>query len=710
MEDHHEEKHHKDESHKKHENHESHESHKGHESQENHGSHEDSHNDQHSAHAAHSPAMFRQRFWLSLGLTIPVLIYSHHIQQWFNFHPPHFTGDQYVPFVLSTIIFFYGGLVFIRAALHELKARRPGMMTLISLAISVAYIYSVLVTFGLPGEEIFWELATLVTIMLLGHWIEMNAVSSARGALQELAKLIPDTALLITEEGEKEVPVSSLKPGDIVLVRPGSSLPADGKVVRGESYVNEAVLTGESKPIPKKVDDQVIAGSLNEDGSLRVEVQETAGNTVLAGIMRLVEQAQTSRSRTQILADKAAFYLTIIALSAALVTALVWTYFAAGSVFIMERVVTVLVIACPHALGLAIPLVVAISTTIAARNGLLVKDRLALEKARLVDCVVFDKTGTLTSGELSLVGIHPLSDSPDEDELLRLAAAAEKDSEHSIARSIVVMAKERKLNLPDAESFTALPGRGVKAELEGKTVYVGGPNLLEKLDLKGQQAKINTIDQEVAKSGHGLAYVVIDGLLGGYLTFSDKVRFESIEAVKELQQLGIKVVILTGDSKEAANSAAEQLQIEDVYAGILPENKAEIIGQIKKDGYTVAMVGDGVNDAPALIVADIGLAIGAGTDVAVESAGIILVKNDPRDVVRLIELSRRVYSKMIQNLAWATGYNLLAIPLAAGILAPVGFVMPMAVGAVVMSASTIIVALNAQLLRRVKLASLHEPS
>lgn len=680
------------------------ENHHKHENQENHESHEN-HKNQHSEHAGHSPAMFRKRFWLSLILTIPVLIYSHHIQQWFNFQPPHFPGDQYVPFVLSTIIFFYGGIVFIKSAVHELKARRPGMMTLISLAISVAYLYSVLVAFGIPGEEIFWELATLVTIMLLGHWIEMNAVTSASGALQELAKLIPDTAALITEEGEKEVAVGSLKPGDIVLVRPGSSLPADGKVVRGESFVNEAVITGESKPIPKKVGDKVIAGSLNEDGSLRVEVQEAAGNTVLAGIMRLVEEAQTSRSRTQILADKAAFYLTIIALAAAVITALTWWFFAADSVFIMERVVTVLVIACPHALGLAIPLVVAISTTIAARNGLLVKDRLALEKARLVDCVVFDKTGTLTSGELSLVDIHTLADSLDQDQLLRLAAAAEKDSEHGIARAIIEKAEKRKLKLPETESFTAIPGRGIKARIDGETVYVGGPNLLEQLDLQDKRAELDSIDRKASESGHGLVYVVVDGHVVGFLTFSDTVRDESVKAVKDLQQLGIKVIILTGDNKEAAKSAADQLDIEDFYAEVLPENKAEIIEQLKADGFTVAMVGDGVNDAPALVLADIGLAIGAGTDVAVESAGIILVKNDPRDVVRLIELSRRVYSKMIQNLAWATGYNLLAIPLAAGILAPVGFVMPMAVGAVVMSASTIIVALNAQLLRRIDLTA-----
>jgi len=658
----------------------------------------------HDKHAGHSPAMFRRKFWLSLVLTIPVLVYSHHIQQWFNFQPPAFPGHHYLPALLSTIIFFYGGTVFIKSAYHEIMDRRPGMMTLISLAISVAFIYSILVTLGLPGEDIFWELATLVTIMLLGHWIEMNAVSSARGALQELAKLIPDKALLISEEGEKEVPVSTLKPGDVVLVRPGSRLPADGKVARGESFVNEAVITGEAEPVPKKPGDKVIAGSLNEDGSLRVEVEVAEGDTVLAGIMRLVEEAQTSRSRTQVLADKAAFYLTIIALFSAVGTALVWTYFNAGTVFVMERVVTVLVIACPHALGLAIPLVVAISTTIAARSGLLVKDRLALENARHIDCVVFDKTGTLTSGKLSLTEIRSLTGKLSENELLQLAAAAEKDSEHSIARAIVEMAEERNLELSEVDTFEALPGRGIRAEISGQTIFVGGPNLLEQLKSEGQLADDNIIKGDDIKSGHGLAYVVLDKEIVGYLVFSDTVRDESLAAVKHLQGGSIKIVMLTGDSRAAAENAASQLNIDEVYAEVLPENKAEIIKKLQGQGYRVAMVGDGVNDAPALVLADIGLAIGAGTDVAVESAGIILVKNDPRDVVRLIELSRKVYSKMVQNLIWATGYNLLAIPLAAGILAPIGFVMPMAVGAVVMSASTVIVALNAQLLRRVNLA------
>ncbi len=670
---------------------------------------DDEHNHDHAAgnkvsehqghdHKLHSPEVFRRRFWVALILTIPVLLYSHHIQEWLNLHPPEFPGSHLVPFILGTVIFFYGGMVFLKGGRDELKMRRPGMMTLISLAITVAFVYSFLVTLGMPGEELYWELATLVTIMLLGHWIEMNAVTRAQGALQELARLIPDTAWLVTTEGEREVPVSRLKPGDTVLVRPGSQLPVDGRVIRGGSHVNEAVLTGESRPLSKKPGDQVIAGSFNEDGSLRVEVEKTSGETVLAGIMHLVEQAQASRSRTQVLADKAAFWLTIIAICAALVTAATWAFFGANTVFLMERVVTVLIIACPHALGLAIPLVVAISTTIAARSGLLVKDRLALEKARLVNCVVFDKTGTLTRGELGLRKVITRNGMSGENELLQLAAAAERDSEHTIARAIVEAAKNRGLSIPEAESFEALPGRGIRAHIDGRTVSVGGPNLLEEMGLSDRD--LQNPAKESLPGGHGITYVVIDGAVAGAMAFSDTVREESLEAVKTLQQSGIRVVILTGDSREAAHSAAGELNIDEVYAEVLPENKGEIVKKLQSEGLTVAMVGDGVNDAPALVLADVGLAIGAGTDVAVESAGIILVKNDPRDVVRLIHLSRKVYQKMLQNLGWATGYNLLAIPLAAGILAPVGFILPMAVGAVVMSASTVIVALNAQLLRR----------
>ena len=656
------------------------------------------HHDHHD-HSAHDPNIFRKRFWISLILTIPVLLYSAHLQQWFNFKPPDFDGSAYIPLFFSTIIFFYGGLVFIKSAGRELKARRPGMMSLISLAILVAYIYSVLVAFGLSGEEIFWELATLIVIMLLGHWIEMSAVMGAQNALSELAQLMPDQATLITPDGEKMVAVSALKPGDLVLVRPGERLPADGHIRQGQSYVNEAIITGEAEPVPKKTGDRVLAGSINEDGALRIEVAKTSDDTVLAGIMRLVEEAQKSRSRSQVLADQAAFYLTIVAVSAALLTALLWGFKGAGSSFIMERVVTVLVIACPHALGLAIPLVVAISTTLAAKRGLLIKDRLALEKARLTDLVVFDKTGTLTSGALKVAGVKSLSSLYSEKQILSLAARAEKNSEHSIARAVLNKAETEGLLINAPVEFEALAGRGVKAALDGKTVYVGGPNLLEVFKLKTGHRVYEEASGEAAESGHGFVYVVIDDEVAGLIAFSDTVREESKEAVQSLQKAGVKVAILTGDNLAAAQSVAAELGIEQVFAQVLPENKAEIIKNLKQQGFKVAMVGDGINDAPALISADVGIAIGAGTDVAVESAGIILVKNDPRDVVRLIDLSRLVYRKMLQNLAWAAGYNILAIPLAAGALSFTGFVMPMAAGAVVMSASTIIVAINAQLLR-----------
>jgi P-type Cu2+ transporter len=658
-------------------------------------------NHDHGDHDAHSPEVFLKRFWLVFILTVPVLAYSHHIQSWFNFHPPHFPGADHIPFILGTVIFFYGGMVFLRGGLSELQQKKPGMMTLISLAISVAFIYSLLATFGLAAEELYWELATLVAIMLLGHWLEMSSIKGASGALQELANLLPDTAWLVTADGEKEVPIKTLQPGDKVLIRPGSQIPVDGTVLQGESYVNEAILTGESQPVHKHPGGRVIAGTFNEDGSLRIQVDKTAGNTTLAGILRLVRDAQSSHSQTQALADRAAFWLVIIAIGTALVTALAWVSAGAGTAFVMERVVTVLIIACPHALGLAIPLVIAISTTVAAQNGLLVKDRMALEEARLINCVVFDKTGTLTSGTLGLTGIYPLEDIS-QDELLKLAAAAESDSEHSVSRGILAAAREKALKPLTPSSFEALPGRGVKAVIEGKDVYVGGPNLLSYLNL--DEARIEH-PAAITKSGHGLIYVVVEGRVKGILALTDTVRQESKDAVRALKAQGVKVVMLTGDSAQAAKEVADELGIDQFFAGVLPEDKSGKIRQLKEEGYTVAMVGDGVNDAPALAVADVGIAIGAGTDIAVESAGIILVKNDPRDVARLLKLSRSVYGKMLQNLAWATGYNLLALPLAAGVLAPAGFILPMAVGAVVMSASTIIVAVNAQLLRRLNLSA-----
>lgn len=673
-----------------------------------HGGHEDDGSDGdhggHGGHGHHSPEMFRRRFWLSLLLTIPVLIYSHHIQMWFHFTPPRFPGSGYIPFVLGTIIFFYGGMVFIQGAKSELQARKPGMMTLIGLAISVAFIYSFAVTLGFPGEELYWELATLVTIMLLGHWLEMRAIQGASGALQELAKLLPDQARRIVDDEIEEVPTEQLRPGDLILIRPGEQVPADGLVEQGESYLNEAMITGESKPVFKGTEDRVIAGTVNEDGSLRVRIEKAGGETTLAGIMALLEQAQSSSTRSQALADRAAFWLVLVALGAAGITAVAWSAAQAGVTFTLERVVTVLIIACPHALGLAIPLVIAISTTLSAKNGLLVKNRLSLEEARKINCVVFDKTGTLTRGEQVVMETRTV-EGVEEEELLRLAAAAEADSEHMIARGVAQAAREKNLSLPPTSSFTALPGRGVRAEIQDQTVYVGGPNLLEQLELT-LPAELEAAVEQADQEGQSTLFVVQEGRVIGLFRMADEVRQESREAVNALRARGVRVVMLTGDRAAVAESVSRELGIDQYFAGVLPQHKAEKVAQLQQEGYRVAMVGDGVNDAPALALADVGIAIGAGTDIAVESAGIILVRNDPRDVVRLFNLSRATYRKMVQNLGWAVGYNILAIPLAAGILAPVGFILPMAVGAVVMSASTIIVAFNAQLLRRLDMTSL----
>lgn len=655
----------------------------------------------HAGHATHSPEMFRRRFWLSLLLTIPVLIYSSHIQMWFGFAPPLFPGSKYVPVALGVIIYFYGGLVFVKNGVQELRSRQPGMMTLIGLAITVAFTNSLLVSLGIPGEELYWEMATLVVIMLLGHWFEMSSVQGARGELTEMAKLLPDTAWLIVDGDAKEVPISSLNIGDLVLVRPGAHIPADGQVVQGESHLNEAMITGESAPVPKQPGDRVIAGTINDEGSLRVRVEKTGSETALAGIMRLVEQAQTSRSRAQVLADRAAFWLVLIAVGMAVVTAVGWGIAEASGTFVLERVVTVLVAACPHALGLAIPLVIAISTTLSARNGLLVKDRLAFERARALDYVVFDKTGTLTKGKHDLVGIYPAA-GMDESETLRLAAAVESDSGHMISRGIVSAVREREVEVPEATSFESLAGRGVKALVGGKMVYVGGPNLLRHLGLT-QPESLQAATEAAGARGENVTYLVVENEVKGAFAMADIVREESREAVQALKKRGVKVAMLTGDSEAVASAVARKLGIDRYFAGVLPEHKAAKIEELKREGHQVAMVGDGVNDAPALATADVGVAIGAGTDVAVESAGIVLVRNDPRDVVRLIDLSRASYRKMVQNLVWATGYNVIVLPLAAGVLAPLGFVLPMALGAIIMSASTVIVALNAQLLRNIKL-------
>ena len=654
----------------------------------------------HDKHEGHDPGMFRDKFWISLVLTIPTLIWGHMLMRLTGWEPPAFPGSEWIAPVLGTVVFFYGGLVFLRGAVRELKDRLPGMMTLISLAITVAFVFSAVVTLGYPGMPLWEELATLVTIMLLGHWMEMRSIMQAQGALTELAKLMPSTATRMVDGRTEEVPVSELRPGDLVLVRPGEAVPADGRVREGTSAVNEAMLTGESRPVDKAPDDEVIAATVNGSGSLRVEVTKTGDQTALAGIMRLVEQAQSSRSRAQALADRAAFWLTMVALGAGAATLIAWLVAGATASYTVERVVAVLVIACPHALGLAIPLVIAISTTLGARNGLLVRDRRGLEEARLLDAVVFDKTGTLTMGEHRVVDMA--ADGIEPDEALRLAAAMERDSEHSVARAIVASAEEGGLEIPAASDFAYTPGQGVSATVEGRHLRAGGPNLLRSLGIEPPPALTEAAAAADAR-GQAVIWLLDDERAIALFAVADRIRPESAEAVERLHRAGIEVVMLTGDARAVAEAVAAELGIDTVFAEVLPDRKAEKIKELQAQGKRVAMVGDGVNDAPALLTADVGIAIGAGTDVAVEAGDVVLVRSDPRDMPRIVELSRATYRKMVQNLWWAAGYNVVAIPLAAGVLAGWGIVLAPAVGAVLMSLSTVIVALNAQLLRRVTL-------
>jgi Cu2+-exporting ATPase len=645
--------------------------------------------------------MFRDFFWISLLLTLPTLVWSDMLQHWLGYTAPAFPGSSYVDAVFGTAVYLYGGRIFLIGAWRELQDRKPGMMTLIALAITVAFLFSAAVTLGFPGMPLWWELATLVTIMLLGHWMEMRSIAQASGALNELAKLLPASATRLVDGREEVVPLESLAEDDIVLVRPGERIPADGVVLQGRSDVNESMLTGESRPVEKAEKDKVIAGTVNGRGSLRIEVTGTGERTALAGIMRLVAQAQSSRSRAQALADRAAFFLTIVAITAAVVTLLFWMAGGAPAQFVIERVVTVLVIACPHALGLAIPLVIAISTTLGARSGVLVRDRRGLEEARNLDVVVFDKTGTLTRGVFRVVEVTTV-EGLNEDDALAFAAAVERDSEHTLARGIVASAEERGLQIPAARDFEAIPGHGVRATVEEKTLHVGGPALLAKLGVTLPPALAAATERANARGQSTVVLIEGDRPLAT-VAVADAIRPESREAVEQLHAQDVSVVMLTGDARAVANAVAAELGIDTVYAQVLPEQKAAKIDELKRSGDQVAMVGDGVNDAPALLTADVGIAIGAGTDVAVEAGDVVLVRNDPRDVPRVIELSKATYRKMVQNLWWAAGYNIVAIPLAAGVLEPWGIVLHPAVGAILMSASTIIVAVNAQLLRRVAL-------
>jgi P-type Cu2+ transporter len=638
--------------------------------------------------------MFRSRLWLTLALGAPVIYFSRMFQDLLGYQAVRFPGMRWVPPILGSVIFLYGGWPFLTGAITEARRRQPGMMLLIGLAITVAFVASLGASLGLLDHQLdfWWELALLIVIMLLGHWIEMRSIAQAQGALAALAELLPDTAERVNPTGTETVPLHALAVGDVVLVRPGARVPVDGMVAEGEADVDESIVTGESQPVPKKPGDAVIAGSVAAGGSLRIRVTAVGEDTALSGIMRLVAAAQASGSRAQALADRAAAVLFYVALGAGIITLVAW-WLLGDREGALVRTATVLVIACPHALGLAIPLVIAISTSLGARNGLLVKDRLALERAREIDTVIFDKTGTLTKGAPVLAAVMP-----DDPEILRLAAAVEADSEHPLARAVVDGARRRGLDVPRASGFEALAGRGARGMVGGNEVLVGGPRLLEE---RGLQPPTGT--EPWAAEGRSVLYVVVDGKVAGAIATEDEIRPESAEAVAELHRLGIRVAMITGDSQAVADAVARRLGIDEVAAQVLPAEKAAAVARFQQGGRNVAMVGDGVNDAPALAQADVGIAIGAGTDVAVESAGIVLVRSDPRDVVGAIRLSRATYRKMIQNLVWATGYNAIAIPVAAGVFVRWGFDLPMAVGAVAMSLSTIIVAANAQLLRGVRL-------
>ena len=652
--------------------------------------------------------MFRQRFWISLALTVPVVLYSPMIQEWLGFTMPQFPGSNWISPLIAVAVFIIGGIPFLQMAVPEIQARKPGMMTLIAMAITVAFGYSLYAflfppvdAMGMPmsgSMDFFWEMATLIDIMLLGHWLEMRSVRQASGALNALAKLLPDTAERLNGEAIEMVSVGQLRDGDLVLVRPGANIPADGTVEQGTSSVSEALITGESKPVTKNTGDSVIGGTLNGDGSLRVRVTATGDKTALAGIMRLVAEAQSSKSNAQILADKAAGWLFYIALAAAILTAIGWTLATGFNFQTLERVVTVQVIACPHALGLAIPLVVSISTALGARNGILIRSRLALEAARNVDTVVFDKTGTLTEGRFGVVGMASVTEWGD-DRALAWALAAEGDSEHPIAAGLREEASRRNLTPPAVSAFEAIKGRGIRAEIESRTVHIGGPRMLESLNLK-PEGEVGAFVDEANSRGQTVVVLVADNKIAAAFALADVVRAESKAAVEQLHAMDIRVVMLTGDSEAVAQSVAKQIGIDTVFAQVLPEHKDRKIAELQAQGRTVAMVGDGVNDAPALARANVEIAVGSGTDVAVESAGIILVKNNPRDVVRALNLSPATMRKMFENLLWATGYNVVALPLAAGVLAPIGIILSPAAGAVLMSISTIVVAINAQLLRR----------
>ena len=652
-------------------------------------------------HAGHTTSSFLSKFWITLVLTVPVFFYSEMAREVFGIHGPEFWGWQYMLLLLGSVVFFYCGWIFLSSAYRELQARLPGMMTLIALATTSAYIYSAASVVLGTGHDLFFELSSLIAIMLLGHWIEMRSVQGAQGALKELSKLLPDQAEVVRGDKVEIISLNELRVGDIVLVKPGAKIPADGKIIEGRSDLNESIITGESKPVEKTLDDMVIAGAINGDGSLKIEIEKIGKETFLAGVMRLVADAQASKSRLQMLSDRAAFYLTLIAIGAGSVTFITWLLVHAGVSVATERLVAVLVITCPHALGLAIPLVAAISTTMAAKNGLLVRQRSALELARNIHTVLFDKTGTLTRGEFGIDAIIA-NKGISEDQVLQTAASVNSYSEHPLAKAMVQEAGRRNITLLDIKDFSRVAGRGAKGILQGHEVYVGNESFLTEYSISVPGEYQNKIDT-LSKQGKTVIHVIAGNKLLGSIALADVIRDESREAITKLKEVGIKTAMITGDSEDVAAWVSNELGIEEYFANVLPAQKAEKVQLLQSRGQKVAMVGDGVNDAPALTQADLGIAIGAGTNVAIESAGIILVRNDPRDISKIFNLSRLTYRKMIQNLFWATGYNVVAIPLAAGVLASKGIILQPALAAVLMSVSTVVVALNAVLLRRSKI-------
>jgi Cu2+-exporting ATPase len=678
--------------------HAGHEHHAEHGAHMEHGEHAGHEHHMHGGHAHHHAMMvadFRRRFWISTIVTIPVLALSPMVQKAFGLQWIRFPGDSYVLLALATFIFVYGGYPFLKGLVQEVGRRLPGMMTLIAVAITAAYVYSAAVVLGLHGKVFFWELATLIDIMLLGHWIEMRSVMGASRALEGLAKLMPDDAHRLKADGSVEdVPVSELRQGDQVLIKPGERVPADGRIVEGRSSLNESMLTGESRPVEKGEGNEVIGGSINGEGGLQVAIEKTGEETYLSQVIKLVEAAQESKSRSQDLANRAALWLTIVALSVGVVTLAIWLIAQRGFEFALERMITVMVITCPHALGLAVPLVVAVSTAIAAGRGLLIRNRSAFERSRKLDAVVFDKTGTLTEGRFGVANVTALN-GLDENTVLRLAAAVEARSEHPIAQGVLQGAQERGLQVPAATDFQGIAGRGAQGHVEGRDIKVVSQGYLQEHGIEVDPS----LTSDVTGPGQTLAYVLSDGTLLGAIGLADVVRPESREAIQRLHALGIRAMMLTGDNDEVARWVARDLGLDEYFAGVLPHEKAEKIKEIQARGLTVGMVGDGVNDAPALVQADVGIAIGAGTDVAIESADIVLVKNDPRAVLDMLGLAQATWRKMVQNLAWATGYNVIAIPLAAGLLYGLGILLSPAAGAVLMSLSTVIVAINARLLR-----------